>query len=170
MQDQPPSKKQKLQPETGELLHMSSMASEGRDAASSLLNPPPSLPPSLSPYLPIVMYWQSPKRKKLFNLKQGKTVLEALNNQIKKLQSTSKSSSAYLNVIQNVEELNEEDITWYQKWRIQKKAQYLGLALNLAKENMNNWMRMKCCETAVKQLKQQGCTHAKNEHTIMKWY
>ena len=97
--------------------------------------------------------------KKLFNLKQGETVLEALNNQTEKLQSTNKLSSTYLIVIQNVEELNEEDITWYQKWRIQQKAQYLALALNLAKENMNNWMWMKCCETAVKQLTQQGCTH-----------
>ena len=86
----------------------------------------------------------------MLNPKQGETVLEALNNQIKKLQSTNKSSSAYLNVIQNVEELDEQDITWYQKWRIQQKAQYLALVLNLAKENMNNWTWMKCCETAVK--------------------
>ena len=88
--------------------------------------------------------------KKLFNLEQDETVLEALDNQIKKLQSTNKSSPAYLNVIQNVEELNKEDITQYQKWRIQQKAQYLALAQNLAKEKMNNRMQMKCCETAVK--------------------
>jgi len=180
MQDPPPSKKLKLQPKTGELLHLSSMASEGGDATSSLPNvllppslpprPPLSLQPSPWPSPPIVVYWQSPEVKKLFNLKQGETVLEALNNQIKKLQSTNKSSSAYLNVIQNVEEVNEEDITQYQKWRIQQKAQYLALVLNLAKENMNNWTWMKCCETAVKQLEQQDCTHAKNECTVMKWY
>ena len=73
VQDQPPSKK--LQP--GELLCMSSMASEGGDGTLSIPNllPPPSLPPSLplspQPSLPIVMYWEPPKAKKLFNPKQG---------------------------------------------------------------------------------------------------
>ena len=82
---------------------MSSTSSEGGDATSLLLNLllnlPPGLPPSLLLSPPIVVYWQSPEAKKLFNLKQGETVLEALDNQIKKLQSTNKSSSAYLNVI-----------------------------------------------------------------------
>jgi len=57
MQDPPPSKKLKLQPKTGELLHISSMASEGGDAASLLPKPPPSLPLSPSLSLPIVVYW-----------------------------------------------------------------------------------------------------------------
>ena len=117
-------------------------------------------------------YWDSPEAKKLFRpLDSEPTVVAAIDNQIKALQHVNKSANACVDIIAgNLEVLDEDDITQHQKWVIQQKAQYLGLSLQLAKDEMNAWTWEKCCEHAVRQLERQGVTHATHHETVCKWY
>ena len=120
------SKNQKLSPATQELIvdltattHMSSTASEGLDAASSLPTPPPqrlptTLPTSLmttkQPTDPIVIppaeqfCWLLTEAAMLFVPKKNKTVLEGINAQITILQEANKTHVSYLNVLDRGEE------------------------------------------------------------------
>jgi hypothetical protein len=120
---------------------------------------------------PRVSYWTSTEARKLFRpLPSETTVLDALNNQIKILHSANKTAISYLDLISNLEELNETDITCHQKFVVQQKAAVLALSLHLAKQNMNAWTWERCCEEAVKQLKVAGLTQAKNARTVTEWY
>ena len=135
-----------------------------QDDASSLESRPP--PP------PLETYWDSPEAKLLFRpLASESTVLAAIDNQIKALRHVNKSSNAFLSVAVNLDdELNEDDVTEHQKWAEQQKAQYLALALQLARENMNAWTWQKCCEQTIGELQRQGLTLATRHETVSKWY
>ena len=144
-------------PTTGKLLHMSSMASKEVDAASLLLTPPlpdadlsiPTQPlPNLTlpipkphndePLQPLV-YWDSMEAKKLFHPVEGeRSILKAIKNQIKALEQVNESETAYLNLIENLGDINKVDIPTFQVLCTCQKSTYLALSLYLARENMNN--------------------------------
>ena len=87
-------------------------------------------------------YWDSPEAKLLFRpaLVSESTALVPIDIQIKALLNVNKRSNAFLTTVaRNLDELNEDDMTEHKKWVMQQKAQYLALALHLAKENMNGW-------------------------------
>jgi hypothetical protein len=112
-----------------------------------------------------------PEAKLLFRpLVSEWTSIVAVDNQIKALLDVNKSSNAFLTVAGNLDELNEDDITEHQKWVVQQKAQYLAVALHLARENMNGWTWQKCCEKTIGELRRQGLTHATRHETVSKWY
>ena len=118
------------------------MIGRSRDNAPSLASPRPLL---------LETYWDSPEAKFLFRpLASESTALVAIDNQIKALRDVkNKSSNAFVTIVGNLDELNEDDITENQKWVIQQKAQILALALHLARENMNRWTWQKCCEETI---------------------
>jgi hypothetical protein len=114
---------------------------------------------------------RNPEAKLLFRpLVSQSTALVAIDNQIKALLDVNISSNAFLTVAGNLDELNKDDITEHQKWVIQQKAQYLALALHLARENMNGWTWQKCCEKTIDELQRQGLTLATRHETVSKWY
>ena len=121
-----------------------SMIGRSQDNASSLASQHPFLE----------TYWDSPEAKLLFRpLASESTALVAIDNQIKALRDVNKSSNAFLTIARNLDEVNEDDVTEHQKWVIQQKAQYLALALHLARENMNGWTWQKCCEKTIGEYK-----------------
>ena len=139
-----------------------SMIGRSQDNASSLAS-------RQHPFLET--YWDSPEAKLLFRpLASESTALVAIGNQIKALRYVNKSSNAFLTVAGNLDEVNEDDVTEHQKWVIQQKAQYLALALHLARENMNGWTWQTCCEKAIDELQRQGLTLATRHETVSKWY
>ncbi|KAI2497528.1 hypothetical protein MHU86_16982 [Fragilaria crotonensis] len=141
---------------------VATMIGSSEDTASSLASP-------CRPFLET--YWDSPEAKLLFRpLASESTALDAIDNQIKALRDVNKSSNAFLTVAGNLDELNEDDVTEHQKWVIQQKAQYLALALHLARENMNGWTWQKCCEKTIGELQRQGLTLATRHETVSKWY
>ncbi|KAI2493650.1 hypothetical protein MHU86_20903 [Fragilaria crotonensis] len=141
---------------------VATMIGSSEDTASSLASP-------RRPFLET--YWDSPEAKLLFRpLASESTALDAIDNQIKALRDVNKSSNAFLTVAGNLDELNEDDVTEHQKWVIQQKAQYLALALHLARENMNGWTWQKCCEKTIGELQRQGLTLATRHETVSKWY
>ena len=82
-----------------------------RDNAPLLASPRPLL---------LETYWDSPEAKFLFRpLASESTALVAIDNQIKAFRDVNKSSNAFLTVVGNLDELNEDDITENQKWVIQ---------------------------------------------------
>ena len=89
-------------------------------------------------------------------------MLDAIDEQVSILKDVNDTEIGYLGVIENIEEINDEDISNYQVWIIQQKLQYLSSSLNFAKEHMNHWTWEKCYETTIKQLKISGITHATN--------
>ena len=63
-------------------------------------------------------YWESPEAKKLFNPLPNESTLNAIDNQIEILRQANNSSSGYLQLIQNLNHINQEDdITHHHKWK-----------------------------------------------------
>ena len=124
LKNEHPVKKQKQKPtepdDSGKLLHMSSMASEGVDATSSLPTPPlpPPLPPTLS-------YWDSTKAKKLFKpMADEENALKAIEEQKNLLDCATEAPQSYLTIIQHDgsgDEEAEEQMTECQKFVLHEK-------------------------------------------------
>ena len=115
-------------------------------------------------------YWESTEAKNLFRPLDDETVQKAIDNQIEALTEVHQQYNGYLDIIENIEEIDETELSDYQIWSIRQKSQFLALSLTFAKEHMNNWTWEKCCQTAVEHMKQAGINHAKNACTIMEWY
>ncbi len=138
------------------------MRPRSQDNPLSLTSPPPLLE----------TYWDSPEAKLLFLplLASELTVLAATDNKIKALCHVNKSLNVFLTVAGNFDELNKDDITEHKKWIIQQKAQYLALALQLARENMNAGIWQNCFEHTIGKLQWQGSTLATRHEIVSKWY
>jgi len=80
------------------------------------------------------------------------------------------SETGYLDLIENLGDINNDDIPTYQVFCICQKNTYLALLLYLARENMNNWTWQQCCEKAILHMKLAGMKHASHPRTIMEWY
>ena len=115
-------------------------------------------------------YWDSSEAKQLFCPFGNESTLNGINNQIEALKTANNSSSGYITMILNHVNVRDDDISQHQVWAIQQKCQYIALALQLARENMNRWTWQQCCSVGVKRLAKQGLTLTTHARVVTKWY
>jgi hypothetical protein len=116
------------------------------------------------------VYWTSTEAKKLFHVMDCEdTALQAIDSQMKLLQSVLVDAKGYWNVITGVDK--DEDLTTHQRWLIRIKAQYLYCALAHAKNMMplhQNWDH--CCQKACEHLLLCGITTCGRSRCVRNWY
>lgn len=95
--------------------------------------------------------------------------MQAIDSQMKLLQSVLVDAKGYWNVITGVDK--DEDLTTHQRWLIRIKAQYLYCALAHAKNMMplhQNWDH--CCQKACEHLLLCGITTCGRSRCVRNWY
>ena len=101
-------------------------------------------------------FWFSKEAMALFRPVDDESVLDAINNQIKVLEQVNKGDTEYIDVIENLNQMNLSEISTHQVFCLRQKCLYLVLALKLAKQHMRNWRWQKCVEEASKELENIG--------------
>ena len=115
-------------------------------------------------------FWFSKEAMALFRPVDDESVLDAINNQIKVLEQVNKGDTEYIDVIENLNQMNLSEISTHQVFCLRQKCLYLVLALKLAKQHMRNWRWQKCVEEASKELENIGIVLSRNARTVMGWY
>ena len=112
----------------------------------------------------------------MFNANEDESTLIGIDTQIEILKNANASSTGYMGVIitsaGTMQAPNDNDmiLTEHQVWALQQRCQYLAMALQLAKENMNTWTWERCCRVTIQKLKKHGLTFATHHDMIGKWY
>jgi hypothetical protein len=99
-------------------------------------------------------YWDSPEALKLFRpAEDDDTVIACMERRIELLALVNRTCEGYRLVIDDDDYLKCSD---KEKFEIRQRCQLLCHAYVLAKEHMNDWKWMQCCDTACRQLNPTG--------------
>jgi hypothetical protein len=117
-------------------------------------------------------YWDSSEARNLFQpTVEESNALEAVKNQIKLLHEGLETPTSCLYLIADFKENDNQKLTEYQIWTLQRKCMVTSLTLLKATEmmvNVKNWDF--CCKTAIVEAAKLGIKLATTSRTVCNWY
>ena len=116
------------------------------------------------------IYFESTEAKNLFGVEfnDDDDVIKKIENRIDLLYTANKTSYGWRNVVCGHDPHNT--CTQHDIFVLQKKAQYVGLALHFAQSNMPTTAWLVCCQHAINKLAEVGCHFISNPKTVQVWH
>ena len=109
-------------------------------------------------------YWDSPEAAKLFEPKNGNTVLSCLSKRVTLLTKVSYNDNMLTHLLIDVADIN--NISSHQRQTIRQQCMYLRKAYEVAIQKMNSSTWSECVKIAIDELADCGIVSIKKHRTI----